>query len=153
MSKIFPLQPLVHLTQLMNDAATKKLGQLNQQEHSAQSKLDTLEHYRKDYQARFEDAEKLGMDHTDLRNFQDFLDKLDSAIAQQLSVIEKAKNSVQHGRDDLMSTTRKMKSFDTLAQRHIETEKLFESRSEQREQDEQSGRFSAYKITKKNEEK
>jgi flagellar FliJ protein len=153
MIKPFSLQPLVHLAQQRNEAATRKLGQLNQQQQTAQGKLDALQQYRKDYQAKFQEAVQSGMEPTDLRNFQDFINRLDQAIQQQQAVIEKAKVGVQTGRHDLMDATRKMKSFDTLAQRHVETEKKQEAKSDQRLQDEQTGRFAALHAAEKQDEK
>lgn len=142
----FSLQPLVHLAQQKNDAATKKFGQLNQQQQAAQTKLDTLLQYRKDYQTRFQEAAQNGMSQSDLRNFQNFIQRLDEAIAQQRNANEQALNSVQTGRNDLQDTQRKMKSFDTLKQRHLESEKKLTAKSEQRQQDEHTGRFAAIKA-------
>ena len=146
MIKPFSLQPLVQLAQQKNEAATKKFGQLNQQQQAAQTKLDTLLQYRKDYQTRFQEAVQNGMSQSDLRNFQNFIQRLDEAIAQQRKVNEQALTSVQHGRTDLQDTQRKMKSFDTLEQRHLESEKKLVAKSEQRQQDEHTGRFAAIKA-------
>ncbi len=150
MIKPFSLQPLVHLAQQKNDAATKKLGQLNQQHQTAQEKLDALQQYRKDYQVKFQEEAKAGMSPVDMKNFQDFIGRLDQAIRQQTSVIDKTKAGVQTGRSELMDTTRKMKSFDTLAQRHVEAEKKIEAKSEQKIQDEHTGRLAAYRTAEKN---
>lgn len=146
MTKIFSLQPLVQLAQKKNDAATKKFGQLNQQQQAAQAKLDTLLQYRKEYQARFQDEVQNGMNQSDLHNFQGFIQRLDDAIAQQRRINEQLLNSVQTGRDELQDTQRKMKSFDTLAQRHVENEKKLEAKSEQRLQDEHTGRNATIKA-------
>lgn len=153
MTKPFTLQPLLDLAHQKNDAATKKLGQLNQQQQSAQQKLSTLQQYRRDYQMKFQEAAQQGMGPTDLRNFQDFIDRLDQAIRQQQQVIEKAKTNVQTGRHELMDSTRKMRSFDTLAQRHVESEMKVEAKKEQRLQDEQTGRFAAQHAHNKGDEK
>ena len=146
MAKKFSLQPLVHLAQQQNEAATRKFGRLNQQMQAAQTKLDTLLQYRKDYQARFQEAEQNGMIQSELRNFQDFILRLDEAIAQQRNANEQAHNLLQAGRSELQEAQRKMKSFDTLAQRHIENEKKLAAKSEQRQQDEHTGRFAAIKA-------
>lgn len=153
MIKPFSLQPLVHLAQQRNDAAAKKLGQLNQQQQTAQDKLDALLQYRRDYQLKFQEAAQLGMSPVDMKNFQDFIGRLDQAIRQQQSAIEKARIGVQNGRAELLDTTRKMKSFDALAQRHVEAEKKLEAKQEQRTQDEFTGRFAAYRAAEKDGEK
>jgi len=152
MANTFNLQPLVHLAKQKNDAATRKLGLLNQQQQSAQGKLDTLQQFRKDYQNQFQAAAKNGMDQHDLRNFQSFINRLDEAITQQRTVIEQAQRSVQTGRSELSEAQRRMKSFDTLAQRHVAAERRLEDKAEQKIQDEHSGRFVAYKMSEKNDE-
>jgi len=146
MTKKFSLQPLVNLAQQQNEAATRKFGQLNQQQQAVQAKLDTLLQYRKDYQARFQMAEQNGMSQSELRNFQDFILRLDDAVAQQRIVNEKACSQLQIGRNELQQAQRKMKSFDALAQRHINNEKKLAEKIEQRQQDEHTGRFAAIKA-------
>lgn len=145
MTHTFSLQPLVDLAQQKNDAATRKLGLLNRNQQSAQGKLEMLQQYRRDYQEKMQLAEKNGMELQDLRNFQDFIYRLDDAIAQQSAVVAQAQITVQTARSELSEAQRRMKSFDTLAQRHDEAEKKLEAKIEQRIQDEHSGRYSAYK--------
>lgn len=152
MTKTFSLQPLLHLAQQKNDAATKKLGLLNRNQQSAHEKLEMLQQYRRDYQDKMQNAEKNGMELQDLRNFQDFIYRLDDAIAQQSAVVSQARVSVQTGRSELLDTQRRMKSFDTLAQRHTAAEKILEVKTEQKIQDEHSGRYAAYKHTEHSEE-
>lgn len=146
MAKIFSMQPLVHLAHQKNDDATRKFGQLIQQQQAAQTKLHTLEQYREDYQTRLQQAVRNGIDQTSLRNFQDFIRRLDEAVAQQLNAIEQMHHLMQAGRNELANTQRNMKSFDTLAQRHLESEKKLEDKLEQRQQDEHTGRHSALKA-------
>jgi len=146
MAKTFSLQPLVHLAQQQNEAATRKFGQLIRQQQAAQAKLDTLLQYRKDYQARLQEAVQNGMNQSELRNFQGFILRLDEAIAQQRNANEQALGQVQVGRNELQEAQRKMKSFDTLAQRHVENEKKLAEKIERRQQDEHTGRASAIKA-------
>lgn len=149
MAKPFPLQPLVHLAKQKNDAAINNLGKLNQQQRSAQDKLAMLQQFRRDYQEKFQEAARNGMAPMDLRNFQDFIYRLDHAIEQQQGVMEQHILSVDAGRMELKDAQRKMQSFDTLAQRHVEMENKLEAKSEQKMQDEYSGRFAAQKATEK----
>lgn len=140
MSKTFSLQPLRHLAKQKNDAATRQLGLLNRNRLSAQDKLEMLQQYRRDYQAKMQLAEKDGMGLQDLCNFRDFIYRLDDAITQQNAVVEKAKSSVQQGLEQLSDAKRRMKSYDTLEQRHTESEKKKEAKIEQSIQDEHNGR-------------
>lgn len=146
MAKTFSMQPLVHLAHQRNDEATRKFGQLVQQQQAAQAKLHTLEQYRADYQSRLQQSVKDGITQMSLRNFQDFINRLDEAVAQQRNAIEQIRNLMHAGRNELVSTQRKMKSFDTLAQRHLESVRKLEEKLEQRIQDEHTGRHSALKA-------
>ena len=146
MIKPFSLKPLMNLAQHQNDSATRNLGQLNKQQQSAQQKLDTLLEYRKDYQTRLQETAQSGMNPADLRNFQQFINKLDEAISQQLKAVEQSKASTQVGRGEFDTTQRKLKSFDMLQQRHVEEQNKAAVKSEQKTLDEHTGRLAAYKM-------
>lgn len=146
MTEPFSLQPLIKLAQHQNDSATRKLGQLNKLQQNAQEKLEILQQYRKDYQTRLQEASLNGMSPADLRNFQQFINKLDEAIGQQLKQVEQSKASTQVGRNEFDITQRKLKSFDTLQQRHIDKQKKAAEKSEQKTLDEHTGRMAAYKM-------
>lgn len=144
MKKSFSLQPLINLAQHQNDSATHKLGQLNRQQHNAQSKLEMLQQYRKDYQARLQESTRNGIDPAELRNFQAFINKLDEAISQQTKQVGQRKVSTQAGRNEFEIAQRKLKSFDTLQQRHIESQANTAKKSEQLSQDEHASRSASY---------
>ncbi len=146
MNKSFPLQTLLDLANSRNEEATRRLGKLNKQEHDAQAQLAMLHQYRREYQERMQSTSQEGMDPALLRNFQEFIYKLDAAIAQQTKAVEQSRVSTQMGRSEFNNTQRKLKSIDTLQQRHIETQTKIQIRQEQRITDEHTGRMSAYKI-------
>ena len=153
MIKPFSLQPLMNLAQHQNDSATRRLGQLNKQQQGVQQNLDILLGYRKDYQNRLQEAAQNGMNQADLRNFQHFINKLDEAIGQQLKLVEQSKVSTQTGRNEFNATRRKLKSFDTLQQRHIEEQKKVAEKSEQKALDEHTGRVAACKMNNTEDQK
>lgn len=142
----FQLQPLINLAQHESELATRKLGQLNKQQQDAQQNLDVLLEYREDYRGRLQGAIRNGVSPADLRNFQQFIDKLDEAINQQRKLVEQSKTSARAGRSEFDTTQRKLKSFDMLQQRHVSEQKRIAEKSEQKALDEQSGRFAAYKM-------
>ncbi|MGC2166140.1 MAG: flagellar export protein FliJ [Gallionella sp.] len=145
MDKHFKLQPLLNLSRQQNDAATRKLGMLNRKELDAQTKLDMLKQYRTEYQTRLQAATLQGMDPVELRNFQEFINKLDSAIEQQFKAVAVSKDYTKRGRTEFDTTRRKLKSFDTLQQRHIAEQKVLGEKAEQKAQDEITSRLAAYK--------
>jgi flagellar FliJ protein len=145
MAKPFSLQPLVHLAQKKTNTDIKTLGFLINNHQAAQNKLNMLQQYRKDYQEKMQSTEKEGMGLEDLRNFQDFIYRLDDAIAQQNNVVMQAQSAVTNGQNELVKSKTRMNSFETLAQRHVLAEKNLEAKLEQKTQDEHSGRRAAYK--------
>lgn len=145
MTKPFNLQPLLNLAQMKSESATRKLGELNKQQHDRQVQLEMLMQYRRDYQARLQAASQQSMDPVMLRNFQAFINKLDTAIEQQTKIVEQGQLSIQTGRGEFNNTRRKLKSFDTLQQRHVVNELKVEAKKEQRASDEHTGRMMAYK--------
>ncbi|KXS33720.1 MAG: Flagellar export protein FliJ [Candidatus Gallionella acididurans] len=146
MTKPFSLQPLMNLAQHQNESATRELGQLNKQQHDAQGKLEMLLQYRSEYQARLQKSTLSGINPAELRNFQQFINKLDAAIAQQIKVLEQGKVSLQAGRGEFNNTQRKLKSFSTLQEHHFEEQKKVATKSEQRVLDEHNGRFVAIRM-------
>lgn len=148
MTDPFRLKPLQDIAHLKNDEAARKLGALNTQQQSAEEKLAALQQFRRDYQQQYQAAVRQGMSAADMHNFQAFMQRLDQAILQQQQAIEQARMNVRQGQRDLLDSTRKMKSFDTLAQRHADHERVQQGRAEQRQQDEQSGRFAALNADK-----
>lgn len=138
------LKKLLDLAQIRSDAAARRLGELNSQEQGAEKKLRLLLGYRLDYQVRFQEFARTGMDHAAWRNFLAFADRLDTAIAEQRQVVAKSQNCVQAGRNEWHAQQRKLKSFETLSQRDGRAESVRTAKREQRDQDEQSMKSHAH---------
>jgi flagellar FliJ protein len=132
------LKMLLDLAQNRSDAAARRLGELNSREQEADQKLRLLLGYRQDYQVRFQEFAKDGIDQAEWRNFREFMGKLDSAIAEQRKAVANSRNSMQAGRIDWHAQQRQLKSYDTLSQRQARAESVRAVKREQREQDEQS---------------
>lgn len=152
MTKPFSLATLMNLAEHHNESAIRKLGQLNLLQQSAQQKLNTLQEFRSDYQSQMQKGIQEGMSPIELRNFQQFIYKLDEAIAQQRQQLEKSQASTQLGRDEFDITRRKLKSLDTLRQRHVETQRKIAEKAEQRALDEHSGRAAARRMSEHEEQ-
>ncbi len=132
------LKMLLELAQSLSDAAARRLGRLNSREQEAEQKLRLLLGYRQDYQVRFQETAKSGIDQAGWRNFRAFMGKLDAAITEQRKAVSNSRDSMQAGRNDWHTRQRKLKSFDTLSRRQERAEFLRATKQEQREQDEQS---------------
>ena len=135
MSKPFPLQTLLNLAQVNSDTAAARLGALNGHDREMEQRLQLLLDYRGEYTAHLARVAKIGMNSVDWRNFREFIDKIDAAISLQRETVAQAKHQVQTGQHHWHAQQRRLKSFDTLSQRHRSAERKSEARQEQKEQD------------------
>lgn len=140
MTRPFTLQPLLELMQTRADESTRRLGQLIAAEHSAKSRLELLVQYREEYAQRYRDAAATGLTPMALRNFQDFLARIDEAIDQQGQAVSESATNTANGQAAWREQNKRLKAIDTLSQRHEARERYRENKEGQKEQDEFVGR-------------
>lgn len=140
MSKAFHLQPLLDLSNLRLDEATRLLGKLIASEQEAHQRVELLVQYRDEYQARFLNAASDGLGPEAWRNYQHFLGRLDQAIDQARAMLTASKQKTAAGQKNWLDKRGKVKAFDTLAQRHQARLMYAEARSEQKHSDEHAAR-------------
>lgn len=130
------IHTLMELARNRTDEATRQLGRLQTQSRDQEERLRVLVQYRSYYEERFREQSRTGLDHHGWRNFQDFMGKLDAAIAQQHKVLAFARQHVEAGQAQWRQQHRTLKSYDVLRQRLATGEALTEARREQRQSDE-----------------
>jgi len=140
MAQPFSLQPLLELMQTRTDEATRQLGKLIAAEQSQRSRLQMLEQYRDEYAQRLCEATMQGVTRLVLRNYQDFLARIDEAIEQQKIAVQNSEHSTKAGQDHWQAKNKQLKAIDTLSQRHDARERHRENKQEQKLQDEFSSR-------------
>ncbi len=140
MSKIFPLQILIDLAKEQADIAVVKLGKLNRQRQDIDAKLELLLQYRQEYQLRFEESVRYGINMGELQNYRNFLGKLDLAIDQQRQLQVEFVQIVKAGQIEYQERQKKLKSFEMLAERHQALEDSKTHRREQKELDDFSNK-------------
>jgi len=139
-TKTFPLQSILDLSQLKLDEATRRLGDLIAGEQQASERLALLARYRDEYHARFLEAAREGLNRDQWRNYQAFLDRLDTAIGQARDMVAQSHDMTAAGQQDWLHKRGRVKAFDTLARRHQARLNYAESRSEQKSVDEHASR-------------
>ena len=97
--------------------------------------MQLLLDYRNDYQTRFLSTSSNGVHSLEWQNFQEFMKKLDSAIAHMHEELLRSQQRVQAGQQEVHTQRRKLKSFDTLSQRHFSAETKREVKRDQKESD------------------
>jgi len=140
MTQPFSLQPLLELMQTRTDEATRQLGQLIAAEQNQRSRLQMLEQYREEYAQRLREATQQGVTRMILRNYQDFLARIDEAVDQQKAAVENSERSTQAGKEHWQAQNKQLKAIDTLSQRHDARERYRENKQDQKLQDEFSTR-------------
>lgn len=140
MAKAFNLQPLLELMQTRADEKTRQLGQLIAAEQSATSRLQLLTQYRDEYFEKLRFAIAQGVTPLALRNYQDFIARIDEAIAQQAQAVTRSQQSTAAGQAEWRYHNQRLKAIDTLSQRHDTRERQQENRLEQKRMDEFSAR-------------
>jgi flagellar FliJ protein len=138
--KRFPLQSILDLSQLRLDQSTRKLGELIASEQQASERLQLLIQYRDEYHGRFLAAARDGLSPEEWRNYQHFLEKLDTAIGQATEMMARSKENTSAGQKDWLNKRGRVKAFDTLAQRHQAQVHYAEARQEQKAVDERAAR-------------
>ncbi|MBS1140995.1 MAG: Flagellar FliJ [Proteobacteria bacterium] len=140
MPQPFTLQPLLDLMQTRTDEATRQLGQLIAAEQNQRSRLQMLEQYREEYAQRLREATQQGITRMILRNYQDFLARIDEAVNQQKIAVENSERGTKAGKENWQAQNKQLKAIDTLSQRHDARERYRENKQDQKLQDEFSTR-------------
>ena len=139
------LETLIELATTATDEAAKRLGRATRVAEEARGKLVMLQQYNEDYAARFQASMKVGLTPMGYRNFQSFMDKLDTAIAGQQKVVNDADQRILTERSAWQESERKRISYDTLVTRARNAEQLKETKRDQKATDEQAARILLYK--------
>ncbi len=140
MAQKFALKRLLEIAETTAESAAASLGALNRQLQQHEEKLLLLFKYRDEYQQRLRNATGSGLDGAGLRNFHEFLERLEQAILQQHAVVVEARTRVECGRNDWQLKQRKSKAFGTLAQRFDTTARRDQAGREQKLQDDFASR-------------
>jgi flagellar protein FliJ len=140
MNKPFHLQPLLDLSNLRLDEATRQLGKLIAGEQESSQRLAMLIEYRDEYHARFLASAGNGIGPDAWRNFQHFLGRLDQAIEQARVMVTASKQRTALGQRNWLDKRGKVKAFDTLSQRHQARMLVTEARQAQKQSDEHAAR-------------
>lgn len=136
MARKFPLQTLLDLSQSHADVAAKSLMVLKVRWHEAEEKHRQLLAYRESYRERLRDWAGNGTSATALRDFQLFMNKLDTAIKLQQEEVARCQARWNAGQQEWLRQRGKVKAYGALSVRHKRAEEKREERVEQKEQDE-----------------
>ncbi len=141
MTKHSPLQTLIGLAQDEVDAAAQRLGRMQREKSEVEKQLEALVTYRAEYHTRFTESARHGMAAGNVRNFQAFIDTLDSAIEQQRRLLDQASTRLEAAKPEWQRSKQKLGSYEVLQTRQDDVAARKEARREQRDCDEYAARI------------
>lgn len=143
MSAQHPLDSLIEFATRQTDEAARNLGRLLASEREGQHRLELLQRYRREYEARFVTAARQGLSREEWRNFQIFLYRLEQAVEAQTRDLDQAQGRSESGKAEWISQRNRLKAYDALSARQQQQQLIDQARREQRQSDEHAAhRFS-----------
>lgn len=139
------LETLIDLARRETDAAAKRLGVALKAVSDAEQQHQMLVGYREDYAQRLQTRMGEGMTPMAFRNYQAFLDKLDTAIAGQADAVKQAQRRSEHEKNVWQDAERKRMSYTTLEARAEQEAMKLEAKRDQKAMDEHATRQAYYK--------
>jgi flagellar FliJ protein len=129
------LGPIAKLAKQRERNAASYLGDSLRQADLQQKQLDELINYRDEYVAGFKDAGKAGLSSVQLRDYQVFLSRLDSAIQQQQQKLVASRHNCQQSQAQWQDEHGHSKMIDKAVEKRRQAENRRQDELEQREQD------------------
>ncbi len=139
------LETLIDLARRETDDAAKRLGAALKAVAEAEEKLNMLVGYRDEYGRRFDASQQQGMTPMAYRNFQAFMEKLDTAIKGQQEIVRHSKARGDKEKQLWQDAERKRMSFSTLRDRAEAQELKKEAKRDQKAMDEHASRQAFFK--------
>jgi len=139
------LETLIDLAQRETDDCAKRLGAALKAVNDAEEKLNMLIGYRDEYGRRFDASQQAGITPMAYRNFQAFMEKLDSAIQGQQEVLRHAQSRGEMDKKQWQDAERKRMSFSTLRERAEAQALKVEAKRDQKAMDEHASRQAFFK--------
>ena len=124
------------------DLAAEALAKAMKMVEDAEGKYHMLCQYREDYLNNQNALMESGMGAEVYRNFQNFFNKLDSAVNAQAEALEFAKKQARKQREIWQESQRKKLSYDVLAKRSDSREQKVQLKKDQNMMDEFAMRVS-----------
>lgn len=120
--------------------AAAALGESLKTREAAMQRLDELRQYLAEYQERFATAAKNGLSSSQILEYQVFISKLETAIAQQEGSVARTQKNCDSSKADWRGRYTKSKAMDNAVGRMIDEERKSDDRKEQSDSDEHGQR-------------
>lgn len=133
-------KPIHQLASQKERKAAVKFGESIKQREQAHQRLEELERYHKEYHARFTKAARIGLNSSQVIEYQVFIAKLDDAIAEQRRIVERIEQDCHQTRQQWQGRYTKAKAMENAMDRMRLAEQRDADRREQVDSDDLSQR-------------
>lgn len=140
MAKTTAIHTLIELSTKKTEDAVKRLGTVSAFAKSEEEKLKMLQNYISEYDEKFKLAMSRGLSPVMYQNYQQFMTKMQKALATQQQSVSLAHKRVNEATKSWQDNEREKMSFTTLLKRSEDSAKLKESKRDQKETDERASR-------------
>lgn len=130
-----PLDTLTEMARQARDQAGQRLAGDRRDARQVAEQLEALQRYRAEYAARLQTALREGIDPASMHNYQRFLASLDDALERARQALGEQQRRVDQSQQHWQSEQRRLRSYDTLAERRDASRRRTEQRREQRASD------------------
>ncbi|KAF1005534.1 MAG: Flagellar FliJ protein [Luteibacter sp.] len=127
------LQPVVEIAAGKAEDATRALATHQRALADAEHQLEELRRYRNEYAVMPD-----GIGVSALLNRQQFLQKIDVAIVQQMGEVQRRERALDQARQDWADARGRAKALDSVTTKYREQERKSQDRREQEQADERS---------------
>ena len=134
------LTTLIDMAEKLTDEAAARLGAAVRQVDDLQNKLNLLKKYREDYSLKMQADLKAGRDMQHIRNFQQFMGKIDDAIHGQQQLVNDAQKRVLAEKVNWQENEKKRMSYSTLEDRAAKAQLKIDNKRDQLQSDEHAAR-------------
>jgi flagellar FliJ protein len=140
MQALKPLMTLHECAERERDEARNRFERAKAAADAAQGQLEALAGWRADYQARWKAQFAGGSSVEIIRCYQDFMQRLGQAIAEQELTVERTRNSAESARHVLVAREQRVAAVAQLIERRQNEAALALGRREQKATDEMAAR-------------
>ena len=128
-------EPVKQIAENNETAAAVTMNQSFQKQQESLEQLEKLKGYRDDYVAQFKVKGQGGMSASRLREYQEFVQKLDHAIDEQIKAVQKMQVKVDENQQKFKKTNSRKKVVEKLIEKSKQQELTELGRQEQNEAD------------------
>ena len=132
------LKPVAQVAEQRERNAARELGDSQRQLNQQQKQLDDLLAYRTSYEENYLAATRNGLSAAQMRDYQIFLSRLDSAITQQQQVVEGGSQDRDISQANWAGAAGHNKMINKIVESRQDNERQQQDKKEQRDSDDRS---------------